>query len=181
MWAMKIQASADAMDFSQSLASRRQRPSQAKVRSTTQRRGRTSNPLRRVRALDDFEGPVAELAQGVVQLRPGIAAVGEDVTQPRPAGADGVEHHRCAIAILDTGGVDYHADQQTERVGDDVPLPALDLLAGGVGEVLKLLEIGLGCRPAGGADDHHRRLPPAAAGSTPRRREYRGRCALARR
>jgi DNA replication protein DnaC len=49
------------------------------------------------------------------------------------------------------------------------------------GEVLKLLEIGLGCRPAGVADDHHRRLPPAAAGSTPWRREYRRRCAPARR
>src|SRR3546814_8396281 len=33
------------MVCSQSLASRRQRPSHAKVRSTTQRRGRTSNPL----------------------------------------------------------------------------------------------------------------------------------------
>src|SRR3546814_16521956 len=37
--------SALAMVCSQSLASRRQRPSHAKVRSTTQRRGRTSNPL----------------------------------------------------------------------------------------------------------------------------------------
>src|SRR3546814_594069 len=34
-----------AMVCSESLASRRQRPSHAKVRSTTQRRGRTSNPL----------------------------------------------------------------------------------------------------------------------------------------
>ena len=33
------------MERSQSLARRRQRPSQAKVRSTTQRRGNTSNPL----------------------------------------------------------------------------------------------------------------------------------------
>lgn len=38
---MVIHASADAIDLSQSLASRRQRPSHAKVRSTTQRRGRT--------------------------------------------------------------------------------------------------------------------------------------------
>ena len=45
MCAMVAHASAEAMDFSQSLASRRQRPSQAKVRSTTHRRGRTSKPL----------------------------------------------------------------------------------------------------------------------------------------
>ena len=45
MWAMRSQASAEAMVFSQSLANLRQRPSQAKVRSTTHRRGRTSKPL----------------------------------------------------------------------------------------------------------------------------------------
>ena len=45
MWATSIQASAEAMDFSQSLASRRDRPSQANIRSTTHRRGRTSKPL----------------------------------------------------------------------------------------------------------------------------------------
>jgi hypothetical protein len=45
MWAIVIQASADAMDFDQSFASRRRLPSHAKVRSTTQRRGRTLKPL----------------------------------------------------------------------------------------------------------------------------------------
>ncbi len=45
MWAMKPQASAEAMDFSQSLSSRRHLPSHAKVRSTTHLRGRTSKPL----------------------------------------------------------------------------------------------------------------------------------------
>ena len=44
---MRIQASALAMVFSKSLASLRQRPSQAKVRSTTHRRGRSSKPLAR--------------------------------------------------------------------------------------------------------------------------------------
>lgn len=43
--ATKIQASALAMVLSQSLARRRQRPSQANVRSTTHRRGKTSKPL----------------------------------------------------------------------------------------------------------------------------------------
>ncbi len=45
MWAIVIQASADATDFSQSFASLRHLPSHAKVRSTTQRRGRTSKPF----------------------------------------------------------------------------------------------------------------------------------------
>lgn len=42
--AIKTQASALSMVFSQSLARRRQRPSHAKVRSTTDLRGSTSKP-----------------------------------------------------------------------------------------------------------------------------------------
>ena len=42
---MKTQACADSMDRSKSFASLRHLPSHAKVRSTTQRRGRTSKPL----------------------------------------------------------------------------------------------------------------------------------------
>ena len=42
---MVIQASAEATDFSQSLASLRHRPSQANVRSTTQRLGTMTKPL----------------------------------------------------------------------------------------------------------------------------------------
>lgn len=45
MWAIVIQASADATDFSQSFANRRRLPSHAKVPATTQRRRRTSKPL----------------------------------------------------------------------------------------------------------------------------------------
>lgn len=41
---MVIQASAEAMDFSKSLASLRHRPSHANVRSTTQRRSRPCGP-----------------------------------------------------------------------------------------------------------------------------------------
>ena len=44
MWAISSHPSALAMDFSRSLANRRHRPSQAKVRSTTHLRGKTSNP-----------------------------------------------------------------------------------------------------------------------------------------
>ena len=44
MLAMRVHAVELSIDFSQSFASRRQRPSQANVRSTTQRRGRISKP-----------------------------------------------------------------------------------------------------------------------------------------
>lgn len=45
MWAIKAHAVELAIDVSQSFVSRRHRPSQANVRSTTQRRGRTLKPL----------------------------------------------------------------------------------------------------------------------------------------
>src|ERR1700690_682836 len=45
MWEIRTHADALAMVCSKSLASLRQRPSQVKVRSTTQRRGNTSKPL----------------------------------------------------------------------------------------------------------------------------------------
>jgi len=44
IWAISTHASALSMVFSQSRASRRQRPSHAKVRSTTHLRGSTSKP-----------------------------------------------------------------------------------------------------------------------------------------
>ena len=45
MWAMRTQAVALEMVASKSLDNRRQRPSQASVRSTTQRRGKTWKPF----------------------------------------------------------------------------------------------------------------------------------------
>jgi hypothetical protein len=44
MWAIVLQASADAIDFSQSLANRRHLPNHAKARSTTQLRGAPRSP-----------------------------------------------------------------------------------------------------------------------------------------
>ena len=43
--------------------------------------------------------------------------------------ADGVEDRRGAIAVLDIGAVDDQTDQQTQRIGDDMALAPVDLLA----------------------------------------------------
>ncbi len=45
MWAINVHAVELSIDFSQSFASLRDLPNQAKVRSTTQRLGMTSKPL----------------------------------------------------------------------------------------------------------------------------------------
>jgi len=49
------------------------------------------------------------------------------VTRDKPA--DGSQDRHGAIAILDAGDMDKQSDQVTGRVGNDVPLAALDLLA----------------------------------------------------
>ena len=36
----------------------------------------------------------------------------------------------CAVAILDVGGVNLDGEEASVGVGQDVPLPAVDLLAG---------------------------------------------------
>ena len=90
MWAMTIQASAEAIDLSQSLANRRHMPSHAKVRSTTQRRGRTSKPLA-FGSLDDLEGDLCDLLQCTPQLWSTIAAIGEDMSEPRPVFENGLK------------------------------------------------------------------------------------------
>ena len=79
MCAMVIQAAALSMDFSQSFDRRRHRPSQAKVGSTTQRRGRTSKPPAASERLtvSTVQRPMA--FQGIAQLWPGIAAIGKNM------------------------------------------------------------------------------------------------------
>ena len=44
--------------------------------------------------------------------------------------ADAGEDIRRAVTVLDIGSVNDRSDQQALRVGDDMTLPALDLLAG---------------------------------------------------
>jgi hypothetical protein len=50
--------------------------------------GQNLEPLCRVGAPDDLEGPLSRVGERGLQLVAGVAAVGEDVAQPGPAGAD---------------------------------------------------------------------------------------------
>ena len=82
-----------------------------------------------VGAIDDLQGPVAELGELPVELWAGVGGVSEEVAQPWKGSADRLGDHRCAVAILDAGGMDDEADQQAEGVGDDVTLAPVDLFA----------------------------------------------------
>jgi len=78
-------------------------------------------------AFDDFDGPFAMADECLRQFGPGIAAVGEDVTQPGKAETKGLYDLGSAVPILDIGGMDQHEEQETQRIGNDVTLEALDL------------------------------------------------------
>jgi hypothetical protein len=84
----------------------------------------------RVGALDDLERPRAGGGDAPRRLRPLIAGVGEDALDEREAPTRPAEQPADAVAVLDVGGVDLDAQQQSERVDEDVPLAASDLLAG---------------------------------------------------
>lgn len=129
MWAVSSQLSALAMVLSQSLASLRQRPSQANVRSIPQRRGRTSKPLAVSERLTIcmVQRPILSSAR---QLRPGIGGIGEHMAQPRIAGADGLQQRGRAVTVLDVGAVNGEADRKARGVREDMTLAARDRLPG---------------------------------------------------
>ena len=58
-----------------------------------------------------------------------IAAVGKDALDEGEEPARLGQHLVGTIAILDVGGMYHDAQQETERVDQDVPLAPLDLLA----------------------------------------------------
>ena len=51
------------------------------------------------------------------------------MAQPGKAVSDRLQHVRRAIAVLEFGSVDHREEHQAERIGDDVALASLDLLA----------------------------------------------------
>lgn len=82
-----------------------------------------------VAALDNLQAPAASCGHGLLHLRSLIAGIGKDALDegkqsPRPA-----EQFDGTVAILDVGGMDRHAQQQAERVDQDVALAPRDLLA----------------------------------------------------
>ena len=129
MDAKRRNASAFRLRFSQSLPSRRHRPSQAKVRSTTHRLGKTAKPFA-YRTLDDLHVyPRDDLRYGGAKHRALITAIGVELEQERIHAEQGRHDQRAAIAVLNVGGMHDGVDQQAFRVDENVPLLALDLLS----------------------------------------------------
>ncbi len=83
-----------------------------------------------VAALDDLDGPFSGFGSSSAYARPLIPAIGEDAFDERKQGPGSFgQHLRGAVAVLDVGRVNGHAQQEAERIDEDVALAALDLLA----------------------------------------------------
>lgn len=81
-------------------------------------------------ALDDLQGPGSGLGDGRGCLRTLIAGIGEDAfDEGEEAARAPVEDERRTVAVLHVGGVDDDVHQEAERVDEDMPLAARDLLA----------------------------------------------------
>ena len=131
MDASLMKASALRLRFSQSLASRRQRLSQAMVRSTTQRLGWTTKPFTRSDRLTISVSRSGRMpARAAVKDRALIGAVGEQFPEKGKQTEQGRQQRETAVAILNVGGGDDAVQQQALRIDQNMPLLALDQLAG---------------------------------------------------
>ena len=84
---------------------------------------------RAVAALDDLQPPSSDpghRCRGCLAL---VGAVGEDHLDEREQPARSPQKRHGPIPVLDVGGMDGSAQQEAQRVDQDVPLLALDLLA----------------------------------------------------
>lgn len=88
-------------------------------------------PRRVVRPLDDLQGqaPGSECVADPLDQGPGIAAVGPDLLEAVEAAADRLQDQLGPVAILDGGRVDRDRQEQPQRIDQDAPLAAIDLLA----------------------------------------------------
>ena len=83
-----------------------------------------------VGSLDDVDHPGARSSSSGSRFRALVAAVGIDAfDKGKQAARATVEDQRNAVAILNVGGMNGDAQQEAERVDQDVPLATRNLLA----------------------------------------------------
>jgi hypothetical protein len=82
-----------------------------------------------VGALDDLDPPGACIGDRLRCLRSLIAGIGEDALDEWKAAARLSQNLAHAVAILHVGRMHDNAQQEAERIDEDVPLAARNLLA----------------------------------------------------
>ncbi len=83
----------------------------------------------KIGALDDLQLPWTGACDGAGHPWPLIAAIGIDALDEGEAAAGLAQHGAGSVAVLDVGGMDGDAQQEAERIDEDMALAALDLLA----------------------------------------------------
>jgi hypothetical protein len=122
--AIMIHATAVVIDFSKSLPSRRLRfdPGEGPLDDPAARRQHET--FGNVRPLDDVDRPHAEWHEGLLEFLTRIAAIGEDVAQPRE-GASDPDHDPPATDVI------LHVDVPTLRKREaGVPKSPVEYVAG---------------------------------------------------
>jgi len=82
-----------------------------------------------VGTLDDFQRPQTGRCDRLRHPGALVSAIGIDALDEGEAAAGVAQHGRRPVAILDIGRMDGDAQQQAERIDEDVALAAFDLLA----------------------------------------------------
>lgn len=81
-------------------------------------------------ALDDLKLPGAGLGDDGGGLRSLIARIGENTLDEREQATRApIENERCTIAVLHAGRMDNDVQQEAERIDENMPFAARDLLA----------------------------------------------------
>ncbi len=133
---------------SESFASLRLRPIQAKNRSTTQRRGFTAKPI-----WSGFLRTISTaINHGCSDLLPGISAVGEDALDEREHAAGNTQKRSAAVAILDARRMRFEHEATPFGVNERVALAPVDLLS----RIVTAWAAGLGGLDALAVDDRGR-------------------------
>ena len=83
----------------------------------------------RVAALDDLQGPATCVGDDLGHLWSLIAGIGEDTLDEGEQAPCRTEQVARAVAILHIGGFNADAQQEAERINEDMSLAPGDLLA----------------------------------------------------
>lgn len=82
-----------------------------------------------VAALDDLQGPRPGLGDRLGHLWPLVTGVGEDALDKREGSPRGSQDLARTVAVLHVGRMDGDAQQEAQRIDQDVALAAGDFLA----------------------------------------------------
>src|SRR3954470_19612254 len=93
-----------------------------------------------VAAADDLEAPAARPRHGLRGGLAAVGAVGEDHLDEREQPPRRAQQRDGPVPVLDVGGMDRGTQEKAQRVDQDVPLLALDLLA-------RVVTAGIDARP----------------------------------